>query len=151
MISFTPEQQLANLKLALRLWQERANPDNVDLNDWCHFDGPDGACGSTACFGGHLATWPEFQAMGVIPDPESGAPRFADDPESSSFTVSRVLFGNSSLFDPRHAFADGDDAWAQTSEGDLVYTDYDLVQLRLQRRISQLELAGFTGTELAPA
>jgi len=53
------KRHLSNSQLALRLWQERVKPAEVieSLGAW--------HCGTQACFGGHLVTWPEFQAMGV--------------------------------------------------------------------------------------
>ena len=80
------QQQLDNTELALRLWLERVTPEQVNLERW--------TCGTQACFGGHLATWPEFQALGVRADCY-GAPRLGD---LQPLNVAQVLFGDCSLF-----------------------------------------------------
>lgn len=88
MTEFTHEEQLANLELALRLWNERVRPRKVsaDLAYW--------KCGTQACFGGHLGTWPEFQAKGVSRW-SNGAPRMDD---LNSVNISQHLFGSDYLF-----------------------------------------------------
>lgn len=80
------QQQLGNTELARKLWLERVKPEQVKLDRW--------SCGTQACFGGHLATWPEFQAMGVRTDCY-GAPRMGD---LSPLDVAEALFGDLSLF-----------------------------------------------------
>jgi hypothetical protein len=71
-----------NCQLALRIWRERVDPVMVDegLQHW--------RCGTTACFGGHLARWPEFRA---IPDSRelNGSPDIATRGASVDF----LLFG----------------------------------------------------------
>jgi hypothetical protein len=147
---------LENSRLALRLWRERVKPDNVvgGLRRWL------GECGCHACFGGHLATWPEFQAMGVkrgpVGEPDSHSvyslPR--TDVEASTGELVSVyrgepymdgvgdgiptgvhLFG-ASLFEPRGDCVYDQDIW---NAHPLYVSDYDLVVKRLQHNIARLE------------
>lgn len=116
--ALSKEQQLANCKLALDIWKTRVDPESVVLHSW--------TCGSHACFGGHLATWPEFQAMGVKRSEYSGAPRidgvhFEDD----------YLFGDNRMFDSR-------DREEEKEQGIEDLLDYDMVIYRLERRIREL-------------
>lgn len=48
---------LENCLLARYIWKNRVTPDSVvpRLEFW--------RCGFQACFGGHIATWPEFLAI----------------------------------------------------------------------------------------
>lgn len=80
-----------NLHLARRLWLERVDPATVDLENW------QSDCGTFACFGGHLATWPEFQLMGVYPNIYE-APAIGY-PATSGHGVALQLFGDADLFD----------------------------------------------------
>ena len=48
-----------NLHLARQLWIERVKPNSVYLDDWKT------NCGTKACFGSRLSTWPEFCLLGV--------------------------------------------------------------------------------------
>lgn len=103
MKQLTIEQQLENVKLAERIWKERVDPAAVvkGLEDW--------ACGTQACFGGHLATWPEFRKMGVrmlveINPTEIGSWRFCPAFDRDTYGLSVVplaLFGDEALFHPR--------------------------------------------------
>ena len=106
---------LHNTRLALALWKERVKPAQVvpDLRAW--------ACGTQACFGGHLATWPEFRAMGVRADCY-GAPVLHGESLSQ---VPWELFGNYGLFYSR-------EDWER--EG----TDYEVVVKRLETHIADL-------------
>ena len=112
-------RHLENTRLALRLWKERVKPDEVvpALGAW--------RCGTQACFGGHLATWPEFQAKGVrIKD--NGSPEM--DVAEAASDVSYILFGNYALFSIR-------EAWVPTQG----LKDYELVIARLEWNIETLE------------
>ena len=51
------DRHIVNCLLALCNWHE-VHPRGVYLESW--------RCGTQACFGGHLATWPEFMEMGVF-------------------------------------------------------------------------------------
>lgn len=81
------DEQIVNCLLALSLWAE-VPPECVNLGSW--------RCGTHACFGGHLATWPEFQAVGVMAT-EEGAPTENRLPFDSS-NVAHCLFGDWNLF-----------------------------------------------------
>ena len=110
-------KQLENLDLAERLWRERVTPEQVDLGHW--------ACGTQACFGGHLATWPEFQAMGVGVGGgvENRYPEIQAI-EALGTKVAEYLFGDESLFY----------AAVEPTEG----TDYDMVLMRIAKRRAEL-------------
>lgn len=74
----TPEQR-KNVRIFLERWAT-IPPENVypELNDWQKGrvrQKP--TCGTIACAGGWMALMPEFQAMGIRPDPHSGAPTVA--------------------------------------------------------------------------
>jgi hypothetical protein len=105
---------LENTDLAKRLWIERVSDAMIseELSTW--------QCGSTACFGGHLATWPEFKAKGVKAlsmkqttgngvGMVDGTMLFVGEPymrakgnfPSSGYDVARDLFGTGELFMPR--------------------------------------------------
>lgn len=104
----------ANTKLAWALWMVRVTPEQVTpyLASW--------TCGTHACFGGHLATWPEFQAMGVLSP-------------SEPFWKSRLasedtrLFGDARLFNARRA------------EGGRSVSDHEVVVNRLRKNLALLE------------
>lgn len=102
MKQLTKNQQIENCLLALSLWAE-VPPRKVvaGLSDW--------TCGTQACFGGHLATWPEFRAQGVCPtdgSPELRQPGSAE-VIGYSHAVSKYLFGSFDLFHSAgHAAAD---------------------------------------------
>lgn len=53
-------------------------------------------CGTLACFGGHLAQWPEFQEQGVFAT-ESGAPRIEGG--HNAYGTAKVLFGCDGMFE----------------------------------------------------
>lgn len=91
MKTITKDQQIKNCLLALSIWAE-VPPRRVKLDSW--------KCGTHACFGGHMATWPEFQAKGVFPDERDGAPRMMgeDGLNVGTWTVAQHLFGNHELF-----------------------------------------------------
>ena len=89
---------LENLKLAKRKWQE-VQPRHVTpgLMFWRW----ETDCGTLACFGGHLATWPEFQAMGVKVSDAGGRPAYdslTEDLHLEGLDVADHLFGDRELF-----------------------------------------------------
>lgn len=91
------DQQIENLILAAWRWSEtKADRIIPRLCDW--------RCGTQACFGGHLVTWPEFADMGVRPYSaeyqEPVMPSLAEGLYSSS-AVARELFGCGQMFFPR--------------------------------------------------
>lgn len=128
-----------NLQIALLRWSQ-VLPERVlpALEVW--------RCGTQACFGGHLATWPEFQAIGIQVDQRDGAPYYSvKDVEfleginkalggvhnayGSQLTGSRLsvlLFGYVGMFHPR---LDGE-------EGDA----HEIVRLRLEQRLNAVRL-----------
>lgn len=91
----TKDEQVVNCLLALCKWS-KVPPRRVALELW--------TCGAKACFGGHLATWPEFNAMGVSAGSE-GAPRMRSPYNQTEFfyasRTSHRLFGDD-LFDAHH-------------------------------------------------
>lgn len=118
-LALTHEQQLFNCLLARHLWVKRVKPDSVvrRLHSW--------KCGTQACFGGHLATWPEFQEIMGVSVSASGAPVLNDVPTAQE---DRWLFGRPhndvDLFDPR----------AFNEQG----SDWEVVLNRLDTRIEEL-------------
>ena len=102
-----------NCELALRLWKERVKPEQV-VEGLRHY-----RCGTQACFGGHLATWPEFQAMGVTA--YDSVPGYRG---RMGFNVAYELFGVRHLFCFRDAYEEG--------------TDHEVVVRRLERRLAEL-------------
>ena len=128
---------LENCKLALQLWQERVTPEMVNLDTWSSY-GRD--CGTQACFGGWLATWPEFQAMGITQCPANtdngnyrGEPLWFAKDLTFGIEVGKELFGTS-LFAGRVYICHDDD----TAE-DPELSDYELVVDRLEKQIALLE------------
>ena len=116
------QQQLDNCKLALKLWLERVKPEQVIKGLALY------RCGTQACFGGHLATWPEFQAMGVAESEEEGAPELWLSPYCyRGQMVAGALFDTEGLFSTR----------GREEEG----TDYEVVVQRLKVQIYRLERA----------
>ena len=120
------DQQIENCLLALWLWS-KVPPRRVsrDLAAW--------RCGTHACFGGHLATWPDFQKMGVQVGFD-GSPTIADfnpggEPALPT-QVSKHLFGKESLIFCRLAASEGPE-----SQG---MSDHEVVVERLQHQIEQL-------------
>ncbi len=86
MTTLTNDQKIVNCLLALCNWHD-VLPMSVNLEMW--------KCGTQACFGGHLTTWPEFQAMGIAADCVGGpimAAYFSPD------KISQALFGGRYLF-----------------------------------------------------
>lgn len=104
----------ANTELAWALWMVRVTPEQVvpELVSW--------VCGTQACFGGHLATWPEFQALGVLSPSE---------PFWKMMLVSEDtrLFGDARLFNARGA------------EGGRSVSDHEVVVNRLRKNLARLE------------
>lgn len=154
MNSLTREQQLANIDLAERLWRERVKPEQIvpRLVYWGN------NCGTVACFGGHVATWPEFNEQGVWPAGHffvylygAGAwkPMLAPDTGVwGGLGIAGYLFGDSDLFiwRGRHPADPMFDAWAVPDvavEGDdLTVTDHQLVLNRLAYAREALRSAG---------
>lgn len=120
----TTEQKLQNCILALANWND-VSPRSVRLDSW--------RCGTHACFGGHLARWPEFKAMGVKADIADGAPQIdTQDCLLDGSEVAEHLFGSSTMF-----FAAGfsrDDDLEDLREAD----DHRLVVNRLECQIARL-------------
>ena len=135
------EKYLANAELALKIWTDpdRVKRDHVDLDDWLNgaAQSDPNSCGTLACFGGHLATWPEFNALGVGRGVE-GAPIFQE-PGTVTFSFGRrvaySLFGDSSLFAVR---LDGEEGNLSHAELDGM-SDHEVVTYRLQRHIAWLK------------
>lgn len=130
------ELQLAYTKAALAEWQQVV-PENVlpGLYTW--------RCGTQSCFGGTLPTMPSFSFVAVTVD---GAPfALADHFEGTalakmartyatpkgnlvSWSLSLVLFGSNSLFDP-----------AESCRGETAIHSHALVTQRLANQIGHLE------------
>lgn len=115
----TKTQQIENCLLALANWSE-VSPHSVNLRVW--------RCGTHACFGGHLATWPEFRAKGVRTNPEGSPFMGAGTGFMWSVDVAQHLFGNSALFNARGLHADGG----------LRLSDHRVVVRRLENQIAAL-------------
>ncbi len=118
-----------NLQLAREKWLQ-VPPEEVipGLLRWrSEWRADAGPCG-LACFGGHLAAWPEFQALGVYTGP-GGEPRMFG---WGARQVSKTLFGSAWLFVPRNE-----------CEGDIdiddMCTDHELVLRRIDKLIAQLQ------------
>lgn len=94
MKQLTIDEQICNLILAAWRWNE-TSPRRVaeDLRSW--------RCGSTACFGGHVSEWPEFQAQGVVFDQGKPTIRIDALEKISGYKAAKYLFGDSQLFFPR--------------------------------------------------
>ncbi len=95
-----------NLILAAWRWNETPAKKVVPgLRAW--------RCGTQACFGGHLATWPEFRAQGVHVVSFSHEPAIG---LQLSDEVSEILFGAHTLFMPSGLLGDERNAWAAVRE-----------------------------------
>ena len=123
-----------NCELALRLWKERVKPEQV-VEGLRHY-----RCGTQACFGGHLATWPEFQAMGVRCRVE-GSPAITG--LGSTLGVSAHLFGTPYLFVARQVDEEHGDYTQYRYPGapldDPEASDHEVITLRLKAQIRKLE------------
>lgn len=138
-------RQISNLRLALELWA-KVPPEHVlprlawwrgepstheedgyeEITDIRKRTAAGLGCGTLACFGGHLAQWPEFQALGVQTDYWYGAPTTAAGDSAPS--VALALFGDEKLFNKRAGHpADFSDTLARES----IVTDHQLVANRL--------------------
>lgn len=86
----TFEFQLKNTDLALARWKT-VDPASVveDLEVW--------RCGTQACFGGHLSTWPEFQELGLV-SWDDGQPLVAGNTSLPPALISLAVFGQATLF-----------------------------------------------------
>ena len=98
------DEWIENTLLAAWLWSEVPPACVIEgLHDW--------RCGTQACFGGHLAHWPEFKAKGVRAGLD-GRPTMAF--VDCAADISHHLFGDASMFAPLHAHrADNDLAYMQ--------------------------------------
>lgn len=114
--ALTKDQQITNCILALCNWRDVA-PKTVFLEIW--------VCGTFACFGGHLATWPEFKEMGVRACSASGVPEMSL-PSLYGMQVAGHLFGCQSLFSNRRS--------GETSKG----SAHKLIVRRLENQIAKL-------------
>lgn len=116
---------LHNTELFLKLWKDRVRPEIVikDLRDW--------RCGTQACAGGHLATWPEFKAIG-------GAVTGLRAPFLQKELLDGVFVGTNGvaeyLFRNRDLFSS---VYFDEKYSDL--NDYDLVIKRFEEQIKYLE------------
>jgi len=137
---------LENLKLAKRKWQE-VLPKHVTpgLVFWRWEVG--GSCGTLACFGGHLTTWPEFQAMGVKVADSEGRPAYDSPTEDLHLVGSRVarhLFGVGGLFLAASTVEKNRAATALLDSGknpDAHDLAWKVVDMRLDAAIAELEAA----------
>lgn len=121
----TPDQQLFNCLMARHIWVERVKPESVveGLNAW--------TCGTHACFGGHLATWSEFQEIMEVFPGGSGEPRIGGIGIGITMTnPDDFLFGDARMFNPRGAH-DSDYFHPEAS-------DWEIVIHRLDHRINEL-------------
>lgn len=141
MKELTRKEKAANIKLALIKWLE-VPPEKVvrDLRKW---RGPPHDCGAAACFGGHLTTWPEFQAMGVKTSHTSYAPWLGDGLTQPGALVEQQLlygvevaehlFGFGGLFEGRYGGSDTTvmDLTIFDIAGTDKISDHELVRRRL--------------------
>jgi hypothetical protein len=127
--SYSLDKWIANTELALRLWRERVKPEHVieDLHWWRDYKP---GCGTQACFGGWLVTWPEFQAMGVRED-RWGVPSIGGRSPISGGELSFELFGTSSLFSVR-GVGSGDSLIPESWNG------WQVVECRLLKNLLRL-------------
>lgn len=95
-------------------------------------------CWTQACFGGHVAKTPYFQAQGVTADDDE-AP-FMDGCEDF-MAVAKVLFGNPHVFNSR-SYGPEEDFDAAAKLKALDATDHDLVTLRLDFIINNSTVKG---------
>lgn len=119
---YSKDEKIVNCLLALCNWHDTA-PESVDLGNW--------VCGTFACFGGHLAKWAEFQAMGVSVSLFYSSPTIRNFDDEQVFLspgeVSKHLFG-SMLFMRRES----DTPYKS------VLSDYQIVVQRLENQIAAL-------------
>lgn len=91
-----------NLELARSLWtQVPVNEVSKNLRLW--------SCGTQACFGGHLGTWPKFQELGIKSSPADGSPIADTDARNNPWNLPWVLFGAGGLFCPAEKTEEGTD------------------------------------------
>ncbi len=130
MITQTPTQR-ANTLYALDVMWARVKDYQVTsgLSFWAT------PCSTTACFGGHVAMDPYFQAQGVSPALGSGAPIMTD-PDMGACSISQHLFGDPSLFGPRGA-CDADPGPPAS--------DHEVVRQRLQWLLANSGVADTVG------
>jgi hypothetical protein len=137
------QQQRDNLEMALVMWTA-VDPTSVNLSEW--------RCGTHACFGGHVAMWEYFRALGVQQKSREGyhngvfqlhnepymCGTDTEQPTGSAFEVARRLFGNHDLFSAR---GDGDQDYRIFGELGERISDHELALRRID-----LALFGDLGT-----
>jgi hypothetical protein len=147
------DERIVNILLAAWRWSE-VSPRSVNLRTW--------GCGTHACFGGHLASWPEFQDKGVRvfdmnPDERGrGEPVMqlcgvGHEPFGKQLgprEVAYELFGNSELFDLRGCYLDYElgvsgadtfaEIWRVRPDGRPLISDHKLVSMRIARQLEML-------------
>lgn len=111
----TNDEKVVNCLLALMRWDE-VPPRAVvpSLGMW--------TCGTQACFGGHLATWPEFWEMGVRPSKVDFEGFGIGEPTAWGLRchdVARRLFGSSDMF-MAQGMCDHDDGTGRTAHAVVV-------------------------------
>ena len=123
----SPQQQLANSKIALKRWMEVPRKNvSPGLMHWT--DNTDKApdCGTVACFGGWLAVMPEFVAMGVSRTRNGRPDGFG---QANPAALSVLLFGKSMF--SMTSLEEDDEAKGNT---------HKVVQNRLKKNIKRLEV-----------
>lgn len=122
-IRTTLENKLEYSELALKKWRE-LDPKSVypSLARWRS------TCGTQSCFGGHLATWPEFQALGILPDIKASFPCMLKKDGRLRYPqkIASLLFGNPRIFQIK-----------DSSEYSL--SDHEAIVQRLEHCISDLK------------
>jgi hypothetical protein len=141
MNQLSKDEQIENVLLAAVLWH-KVKPKSVDLGSWSYPTG----CGTIACFGGWLVSWPEFAAKGVGRfaaftnpggscsfDGKPGSPCLESDGKLLvDWDVANYLFGDPNMFASRGANCD----FSMPDYYNL--TDYQVVANRLERRFEEL-------------
>lgn len=139
---FTKQEQLDNCLLALNLWLTKVKPDQVVENLTAYTQKTD--CGTLHCFGGWIAEWPEFQALGVFTDDYSVQLSIRGAEDVVGLLASSALFGTEKLFGGR-GFCNlevpkvGDSkAYYYRDSDHRGLADWDLVVYRLKAQIQIL-------------
>lgn len=138
------DKKIENTILAAMLWHD-VSPQGVALDTW--------SCGTHACFGGYVASWPEFAAQGVRRfnysseschfDGKPGVPciKGRSDVAAFEWNVAGHLFGDNDLFNSRqlHTPLNGDvDIYALNARGKYKISDHKLVAIRLENQFAEL-------------
>jgi hypothetical protein len=117
---YTKREQIELCILALMHWS-KVRPVDVYLESW--------KCGTQACFGGHLATWDTFKALGVsnfVGEPVVGT----GEQTIWASQIAALLFGDSCL--PRLFSARSDEDWLRD------FDDHQIIVNRLEKCIEEL-------------